>query len=211
MQRPSPSCLDLRRRCPRRRQDDPDLDINFAQPDFTLVALPTTLRLPKFKSAFRVTHRFTRPLGDGEFRRPGRGSVRPRHRRADRPRVPLRPHARHTGRHSPHVGSHDRVLHAARSRGGGKLASGHHLRARHDGRHEQLPGQLLARSGRRDLANTRRARRALPRAHLGEQLEPAAVGGRGRERHVHGGHGRAHPRAPDRLPGGRGRASRVWK
>ena len=29
-------------------QDDPDLDINYAQPDFTLVALPTTLRLPKF-------------------------------------------------------------------------------------------------------------------------------------------------------------------
>lgn len=48
-------------------QDDPDLDINFAQPDFTIVALPTTLRLPKFKSAFRVTHRFTRPLGDGSF------------------------------------------------------------------------------------------------------------------------------------------------
>jgi hypothetical protein len=48
-------------------QDDPDLDINRAQPDFTLVALPTTLRLPKFKSAFRVTHRFTRPLGDGSF------------------------------------------------------------------------------------------------------------------------------------------------
>ena len=49
------------------RQDDPDLDINFAQPDFTLVTLPTTLRLPRFKSAFRVTHRFTRPLGDGDF------------------------------------------------------------------------------------------------------------------------------------------------
>ena len=48
-------------------QDDPDLDINLAQPDFTLIALPTTLRLPKFKSAFRVTHRFTRPLGDGSF------------------------------------------------------------------------------------------------------------------------------------------------
>jgi len=48
-------------------QDDPDLDVNLAQPDFTLVVLPTTLRLPKFKSAFRVTHRFTRPLGDGSF------------------------------------------------------------------------------------------------------------------------------------------------
>jgi hypothetical protein len=47
--------------------DDPDLDINFAQPDFTLIALPTTLRLPRFKSAFRVTHRFTRPLNQGDF------------------------------------------------------------------------------------------------------------------------------------------------
>lgn len=47
--------------------DDPDMDVNFAQPDFTLVALPTTLRLPRHKSAFRVTHRFTRPLGAGDF------------------------------------------------------------------------------------------------------------------------------------------------
>jgi len=46
--------------------DDPDLDPNPAQPDFTVVTLPTTLRLPRFKSAFRVTHRFTRPLGQGD-------------------------------------------------------------------------------------------------------------------------------------------------
>jgi len=52
---------------PAAAQDDPDLDINFAQPDFTLVALPTTLRVPRHKSAFRVTHRFTRPLGNGDF------------------------------------------------------------------------------------------------------------------------------------------------
>ncbi|MBM3820315.1 MAG: hypothetical protein FJW14_15035 [Acidimicrobiia bacterium] len=48
-------------------QDDPDLDLNPLQPDFTLVNLPTTLRLPRFKSAFRVTHRFGRPLGAGDF------------------------------------------------------------------------------------------------------------------------------------------------
>lgn len=47
--------------------DDPDMDVNFAQPDFTLVALPTTLRLPRHKSAFRVTHRFSRRLGEGDF------------------------------------------------------------------------------------------------------------------------------------------------
>jgi hypothetical protein len=47
--------------------DDPDLDINFSQPDFTIVTLPTTLRLPRMKSSFRVTHRFTRSLGQGDF------------------------------------------------------------------------------------------------------------------------------------------------
>ncbi len=48
-------------------QDDPDLDLNVLQPDFTVITLPTTLRVPRFKSAFRVTHRFGRPLGQGDF------------------------------------------------------------------------------------------------------------------------------------------------
>ena|SRR5688572_23485661 len=52
---------------PAQAQDDPDLDLNLSQPDFTLITLPTTLRVPRFKSAFRVTHRFTRPLGQGDF------------------------------------------------------------------------------------------------------------------------------------------------
>lgn len=47
--------------------DDPDQDVNLAQPDYTIVALPTTLRMPKGKFAFRVTHRFGRPLDDGNF------------------------------------------------------------------------------------------------------------------------------------------------
>jgi hypothetical protein len=47
-------------------QDDPDLDFSFEQPDFTLITLPTTLRVPRFKSSFRVTHRFGRPLGQGD-------------------------------------------------------------------------------------------------------------------------------------------------
>lgn len=49
------------------QDDDPDRDVNRAQPDFTLVGLPTTLRLPSHKSAFRITHRFGRPLGQGNF------------------------------------------------------------------------------------------------------------------------------------------------
>lgn len=47
--------------------DDPDLDPNNSQPDFYVATLPTNLRLPKGKFAFRLTHRFLQPLGDGEF------------------------------------------------------------------------------------------------------------------------------------------------
>jgi hypothetical protein len=48
-------------------EDDPDLEVNYAQPDFTVNALPTNLRMPKGKFSFRVTHRFGRPLGAGSF------------------------------------------------------------------------------------------------------------------------------------------------
>ena len=48
-------------------QQPSDRAVDPSQPDFTLIGLPTTLRLPRFGSAFRVTHRFTRPLGDGDF------------------------------------------------------------------------------------------------------------------------------------------------
>jgi len=43
--------------------DDPAA-LKLAVPDFALIGLPTTLRLPRFGSAFRVTHRFTQPLND---------------------------------------------------------------------------------------------------------------------------------------------------
>src|SRR3954451_8458500 len=46
---------------------DPDVRVDPLQPDFNLAALPTTLRLPEHKLAFRVTHRFARPLGRGDF------------------------------------------------------------------------------------------------------------------------------------------------
>jgi len=46
---------------------DPDRRVDPLQPDFNLAALPTTLRVPKGKGSFRVTHRFTRPLGRGDF------------------------------------------------------------------------------------------------------------------------------------------------
>jgi hypothetical protein len=46
---------------------DPDGRVDPLQPDFNLAALPTTLRMPQGKWAFRVTHRFTRSLGRGDF------------------------------------------------------------------------------------------------------------------------------------------------
>ena len=47
--------------------NDPDIRLDPMQPDFTLGALPTTLRMPRGKWAFRVTHRFTREVGEGDF------------------------------------------------------------------------------------------------------------------------------------------------
>jgi len=47
-------------------QDD-DAALKPAEPDFALAALPTGLRLPKYKGAFRFTHRFLRPLNEGDF------------------------------------------------------------------------------------------------------------------------------------------------
>lgn len=52
---------------PAQEADDPDLDVNLAQPDFKLATLATTLRLPRHKMAFDLTHRFGRPLGAGSF------------------------------------------------------------------------------------------------------------------------------------------------
>ena len=49
---------------PARAQDDDAAALKLAEPDFTVITLPTSLRLPQYKSAFRVTHRFTRPLND---------------------------------------------------------------------------------------------------------------------------------------------------
>src|SRR5688500_17170705 len=52
-------------------QDQPaevnDRAVNPSQPDFTIIGLPTTLKVPRFGSSFRVTHRFTRSLGEGDF------------------------------------------------------------------------------------------------------------------------------------------------
>lgn len=44
---------------------DPDRLLNPGQPEFTIVNLPTTLRVPRNRLAFRVSHRFARDLTTG--------------------------------------------------------------------------------------------------------------------------------------------------
>ena len=53
---PPPSIVDPR--------DAADRRPNLVEPDFTIINLPTTLRLPRYKSAFRISHRFTRTLNN---------------------------------------------------------------------------------------------------------------------------------------------------
>ena len=48
-------------------QNVSDARVDPLQPAFKLAGLPVTLRLPSHKMAFRVTHRFTRSLGAGDF------------------------------------------------------------------------------------------------------------------------------------------------
>lgn len=57
-QSPAPPAVDA---------EDPDLDPNDAQPDFGLATLATNLRLPRNKMTFRMSHRFARPLGQGDL------------------------------------------------------------------------------------------------------------------------------------------------
>lgn len=47
--------------------DDDDAVLDPAEPDFRLVGLPTTMRLPRFKGSFALTHRFAGNLRRGSF------------------------------------------------------------------------------------------------------------------------------------------------
>ena len=48
-------------------QAEDDRVLKPAEPDFTLMGLPTSLRMPKGGMQFRVTHRFVRSLTEGDF------------------------------------------------------------------------------------------------------------------------------------------------
>jgi hypothetical protein len=50
----------------RAQDDDDDMALRPAEPEFTVISLPTTMRVPRGKGAFRVTHRFLRELR-GDF------------------------------------------------------------------------------------------------------------------------------------------------
>src|SRR5580765_1424156 len=46
---------------------DDDAVLQPAEPDYRLINLPTTLRLPLYKSSFALTHRFNGNLRNGSF------------------------------------------------------------------------------------------------------------------------------------------------
>ena len=48
-------------------EHDDEAVLDPAEPDFVVVNLPTTLRLPRFRSNFRLTHRFAGNLRNGTF------------------------------------------------------------------------------------------------------------------------------------------------
>lgn len=52
---------------PPAQEDDPDRDPNASQPDFYVATLNTNLRVPRGSWNFRLTHRFTTPLGQGDI------------------------------------------------------------------------------------------------------------------------------------------------
>jgi hypothetical protein len=52
---------------PVQNDDDDDAVLDPAEPDFTIVNLPTTMPLPVHKSNFRLTHRFAGNLRNGTF------------------------------------------------------------------------------------------------------------------------------------------------
>jgi hypothetical protein len=52
---------------PRARPAADDREVDPVEPDFVVVNLPTQARMPRGGWAFRVTHRFSRPLGDGSI------------------------------------------------------------------------------------------------------------------------------------------------
>jgi uncharacterized beta barrel domain-containing protein DUF5777 len=52
---------------PTAAEDDDDATLQVAEPDYRLINLPTTLRLPLFKSNFDLTHRFNGNLRRGTF------------------------------------------------------------------------------------------------------------------------------------------------
>src|SRR5262249_9418644 len=54
--------------------EEDDAVLKPAEPDFTLIALPTSLNLPKYKSAVRITHRFRQEFGSEDFAANGFGT-----------------------------------------------------------------------------------------------------------------------------------------
>ncbi|MEO8071058.1 MAG: DUF5777 family beta-barrel protein [Acidobacteriota bacterium] len=64
---PAPAVTPDAGSAPAQADEDDDAVLDPAEPDFVIVNLPTTLRLPVHKGNFRLTHRFAGNLRNGSF------------------------------------------------------------------------------------------------------------------------------------------------
>ena len=116
-----------------------------------MIGLPTTLKMPRFASAFRVTHRFTRSLGAGDFGDlaedffgfDGGAQIGLEYRFGIMSGTQIGIH-RTSDRTIQFFAQHHLIGQGTQSR--------RRRRHRHRGRHQQLPRQLLAGDRRGDVA-----------------------------------------------------------
>ena len=62
-----PAIAETQTAAPMDARDAADRAVNVLEPDFVTVNLPTTLRLPRMKSSFRISHRFARSWTNGSL------------------------------------------------------------------------------------------------------------------------------------------------
>ena len=179
-------------------EDDPDLDIRISlsrTSRWSRCRRRCACRSSRARSASRIA---SRGRSGTAISATWRGSVRPRHRREIglEYRFGLM-----RGRRSASTGRASRRSSSSRStpicsRGTRVISS---RRVATHRWHQQLQDSYSPALGVVISRTLGEPWRALRRADLGEQHQPAAEGARGRERHLHHRHGRAHSRPADRL------------
>ena len=136
--------------------DDDDAALVLAEPDFRVLNLPSTLRLPRPRIELPAHPPVQRQSSARQLQRECRQSVRARSGSGGRFRVPVRHRAASASRCLSHGDRQDLpVLRQVRRRAPGRFDPGVALGARLGGRCGQLPGTVFARVGPGRFTNGR--------------------------------------------------------